>query len=206
MEAKSGGAAAKSALASLKALLGGQQRQHSDKFLMTFLVRASNRRLVHLAARGDTGARQRVLAKLRLSEVEAQFWGYLKKTLQWETARMLQELAEREAHEAVVLNEPIGDDGGSDRASQLPDPVDVIEAVAATAASLEETVENPRLWTAIASLTPRQQHVLQLLYIADCSEQQAAAALGISQQAVNKAKMAGLRRLRRAMQDGGGEA
>lgn len=205
MEANRREAAAKSALASLKALLDGQQRSHSDKFLLAFLGRASNRRLVHLAVRGHAGARQRVLAKLRLSEVEAQFWSYLKKTLQWETARMMQELAEREAQEAAVLNEPIAG-SGSDRASQLADRVDVVEVVAATAASLEETVENPRLWTALASLTPRQRDVLQLLYIADCSEQQAAAFLGISQQAVNKAKMAGLRRLRRAIQDGAKQA
>lgn len=197
------------AKAQLRALLPSDQR-HTDRFLSAFLGRASNRRLVALAAAGDVSAKQRIMARLRLSEVEARFWSYLKKTLQWETARLVRELSERAAIEALTLNEPRNDgDGGSDAASRVPDrtdAADVAEAVAATAASLEESVENPALSAALAALSPRQQQVLQLLYVADCSEREAAATLGISQQAVNKAKIAGLRRLRRVVHDVEAEA
>lgn len=192
------------ALAQFKVMVCRDEPGLSDQFLAEFLTQASNRRLARLAMKGDEGARRRILTRLRARRVEARFWSYLRKTLDWETKKLLREIERHHVMETATLNEPIAEDCGEDHLSRIPDITGTMQAESELAASLEESVENSRLWQALASLSPRQHQILQLLFVADLSEDQAAKALGITQQAVNKAKLAGLRRLKRAIQNGEG--
>lgn len=70
-----------------------------------------------------------------------------------------------------------------------------------TSADVELGTADPAVWRAVADLPRRQREVIALRYIADCTESETAAVLGISEGAASASLVTARRRLAEVLRD-----
>lgn len=133
---------------------------------------------------------------------EMRFLGYVRKHIHYEAMHLLNKSRAHHRKESLLLNTRIGGEEGEgkERVELLPDSsVSVEGRVVDDTFELTNLTDNPSLHEALQSLTPKQQTVMYLLYVKQCTEQEAALMLGVSQQAINKVKRSCLALLRRRL-------
>lgn len=78
----------------------------SERFLMTFVRRVTNRYLICRAYSGDAAALERLRVRIYKARLEARFWAYLRKTLRFEAQRWVRRARTTRGREllAVILH------------------------------------------------------------------------------------------------------
>lgn len=136
---------------------------------------------------------------------EMRFLGFVRKHIHYEALHVLRKARHRQAYESLALNSPVGgaEGNGIERIETIRDPrVSVENEVVGRTFDLDDLAADPALHEALHELTDRQQLVLDLLYVQQMTEQEAATVLGVSQQSVNKLKKHSLSRIRSRLNKG----
>ena len=175
----------------------------NNPLLQRFMQDPDNRELFHdvLSHAEDV---DRLELERRFAEFyyEMRFLGFVRKHIHYEAMHVLRKVRQRQTHESLLLNSPVGgeDSNGMERIETIPDTsVSVESAVVDKTHVLDDLAADPLLHEALGQLTERQQLVLDLLYVQKLTEQEAAEVLGVSQQSVNKLKKHSLNRIRRRL-------
>lgn len=91
-------------------------------------------------------------------------------------------------HELLILNDSTASDS-------IDDKNELLDKIASQHDTFAEAADSLFTQEAFTLLTPAQQIVIQLTVLEGATEQEAAAELGVSKQAVNKMKKRALKRL-----------
>jgi RNA polymerase sigma factor (sigma-70 family) len=179
----------------------------SNPLLHRFLQVEENRNMfMNVIMAGSE--KDRVELERRFAEYyfEMRFLGFVRKHIHYEALHLLKRRHHRQSFESLMLNSSMGRDAeGREHIEMLEDPSVSVEAqVVDRVIDLEDLVENQALHQAIQSLTQKQQTVLYLLFIKQMTEADAALALGVSQQSINKVKQQSLQSIRRQLAAGSG--
>lgn len=172
----------------------------SNPLLHRFLQVEENRNMfVNVIMAGSKNDRVELEKRFAEYYFEMRFLGYVRKHIHYEALHLLKRSHHRQKLESLMLNTSAGrDDDGRERIEMLQDPsVSVEEQVVDQVFRLEELTDNQVLHQAIQGLTQKQQTVLYMLFIQQMTEADAAIALGVSQQSINKVKQQSLASIRR---------
>lgn len=183
------------ALRTIAPATGLDLQEVSDKFLMGIISRSTNRFLICQAYRGDALALRRLRVRIEKARLEARFWAYLKKYLQFEAAKRARRARINREHELLTLNEPMSDGTEEERLDFIPEE-NGPESSLGLLDDPREISADLRLSRRLMSLSDRQWKTLYLSAIKGYPEVQIARTFGVSQQAVSKAKLSALRQLR----------
>lgn len=183
------------ALRTIAPAVGLDLQEVSDRFLMGLIKRSTPRLLICKAYRGDALALRRLQRRLEEARIEARFWAYLKKYLQFEAAKQARRIRTNRERELLTLNEPMSDSTEEERLDFVPDR-NSMDSGLDLFDDPQEISADVFLSRRLRSLSGRQWQTLYLSAIKGYPEAQIARALGVSQQAVSKAKLSALRRLR----------
>jgi RNA polymerase sigma factor (sigma-70 family) len=174
----------------------------SNPLLQRFMQIPENRDLFcNVMLRQEEADRVELERRFAEFYYEMRFLGFVRKHIHYEALHVLRKVRKQKNCESLLLNSPISEDGkGIERIETIPDPrVSVENEVIDRALDLEDLAADLQLHEALAELTERQQLVLDLLYVKQMTEQEAASVLGVSQQSVNKLKKYSLNRIRRRL-------
>jgi RNA polymerase sigma factor (sigma-70 family) len=178
----------------------------SNPLLQRFMQESEVRHLFAEAAGGGEGACMELEQRFAEFYYEMRFLGFVRKHIHFEALHVLRRNRARKSQEALLLNSVHGgEDGqGLERIELVPDPrVSVEGEVVGRTIDLGDLTHDPQLHAALQELTEKQRQVLDLLYVKQMTEQEAAAMLGVSQQSINKVKKHCLSRIRRRLSKSG---
>ncbi|TCP53831.1 RNA polymerase sigma factor (sigma-70 family) [Tumebacillus sp. BK434] len=169
----------------------------SNPLLKCFLEEPENQRLY------GAGAREELERRFADHYFEIRFLGFIRKHIHYEAQHLLRKTRTKQQIEPLWLNRTVGDEEGTglEALDLIEDPAESVEdKVIARTDALEDITPHEGLHRALQSLSPRQQLILQLLFVECLTEQEAAEVLEISQQAVNKCKRKALAEIKRLLE------
>lgn len=129
--------------------------------------------------------------------IKMHFYSYVFQTLKYKSLEIKRSMNKLKNRELLSLN-TVDPEFNEEKLTTIPDePVDYIEEIYSNSRNFQEIIMDKQLLEIISKLTPKQQAILLESIIWGKKEKNIAQDMGISVQAVNKAKKSVLNKIRR---------
>ncbi|WP_405099899.1 sigma-70 family RNA polymerase sigma factor [Oceanobacillus sp. FSL H7-0719] len=173
-----------------------------NHLMRTFLLKRENRYLLDQSIRCSTSETKQALDQaFREHVAELRLISQLSNELRRHAIRYDQKFNLYRKKQLLILDQPIHKDGGTSILDVITNEhtSSVDEAALKNSQCLEYHIENPTLYQAILSLTPRQKYILNASYLFNMTDTEIAAKEGVSQQTISKTRNKALRKLRKQL-------
>lgn len=176
----------------------------SNELLRSFLLKKENCFLLNQSIRYPTSDTNKALDQAFQEHfAELRLISQLSNELRRHAIRYDKKFNAYRKRQLLLLDQPIQDDANTVIVDVITDDnaMAVEEAALKNHPSLESFIEDPTLYHAIRSLTPRQKHVLNASYLFNMSDTEIAATVGVSQQSISKTRKTALRKLKNKLSE-----
>lgn len=175
-----------------------------NRLMQSFLLKKENYFLLNQSIRHPTPETNKALDKAFQDHVaEIRLISQLSNELRRHAIRYDKKVNLYRRNQLLILDQPIHDETQNSTSFKdvIPDKyaTTVDEAVLENNQDLQYAIENPTLFQAFSSLTPRQKHILNQAYLFNLSDTEIAAKEGVSQQSISKTRNRALRELRKKL-------
>ncbi|WP_010647700.1 sigma-70 family RNA polymerase sigma factor [Oceanobacillus massiliensis] len=172
--------------------------------LQSFLHTKENWFLLDQSIRYSTSDAKRALdMAFREHLAEIRLISQLSNDLRRFAIRFDQKLNRDRQRQLLILDKPIHDEEHTSisRVDLIADchARTVDQAVIENESLLEDKIENPALYNAIRSLTPRQKYILEASYLFNMTDTEIAARDGVSQQSISKTRNKALANIKKQL-------
>ncbi|WP_249870265.1 sigma-70 family RNA polymerase sigma factor [Oceanobacillus saliphilus] len=175
-----------------------------NNLLQSFLHKKENWLLLEHSIRCSTADAKKDLDKAFQEHLaEIRLISQLSNELRRYAIRYDQKFKRDRKRQLLILDQPILDEDNSNTsmvdliADQHALPLDQIAFE--NEKHLESNIENPALYHAIRSLTPRQKYILELSYLFNMTDTEIATKEGVSQQAISKTRKTALSNIKKQL-------
>lgn len=174
----------------------------SNYLVQSFLIKKENCFLLNQSLRYSTSDTNKALDQAFQEHfAELRLISLLSNELRRHAIRYDQKFNLYRRPQLLILDQPIHEDGSISIVDVIPNDhaPSVEEAVLKNSKCLECHIENPILYHAILSLTPKQKHILNASYLFNMTDTEIAAKEGVSQQTISKTRNKALRNLKKIL-------
>jgi len=174
-----------------------------NNLLQSFLDTEEHWRLLDQSIQNPTFETKMALDKAfqeHLSEIR--LISQLSNNLRRYAIRYDQKMKRNQKRQLLILDQPATEDDGNTILDLMPDDssISITEQVVENEKQLEGKIEDPELYRAIISLTPRQKSVLEASYLFHLTDTEIAAREGVSQQSITKTRNKALGNLKKQLE------
>lgn len=174
-----------------------------NNLLQSFLETKEHWRLLDQSIRNPTFETKTALDKAfreHLSEIR--LISQLSNNLRRYAIRYDQKVNKNRNRQLLILDQPVTEEEGTSIMDLVTDDssISITEQVVENEKQLEEKIEDPELYRAILSLTPRQKFVLEASYLFHLTDTEIAAREGVSQQSITKTRNKALGNLKKQLE------
>lgn len=165
-----------------------------NRLLETFLIETENKQLYNSYLEHSTALKREMLERrFKYHVKKIRIFSYFVKTLHFESKRFDMKIRKLANQNPLIL-----DNAADESGRNLLDLIESDISFEKTQESytLEEIIEDKKLYSIVSALSDKQKVILELIYVKALHEETIASQLGITKQAVNKTKKTALNKIR----------
>lgn len=182
------------------------QNGERNKLIQLFLQDSEHRRLYQTYLKQETKEAKEALDRaFRKYYAELRLIRTLSNNIKRHAIRYDQKRNQQNRRQLLILDQPANyeENVGATNLDLIKDSdaIPVEQTVIEKEGCLENKIENPALYHAIRSLTPRQRHILESSYLRGMTDTEIAKREGVSQQSISKTRKRTLSKLKEILME-----